>query len=73
MADFAAELFHAKKRHRSRVMVVFEEVQEFCPQVVRGDVARMVGAIESLIKLGRNYGIGAALISQRPQAVNKEI
>jgi hypothetical protein len=73
VADFAEELFHAKKRHRSALMVIFEEVQEFCPQHVTGDAARMVGAIESMIKLGRNYGVGAALLSQRPQAVNKDI
>jgi hypothetical protein len=73
VADFAAELFHAKKRHRSAVMVVFEEAQEFAPQHVRGDVAKMVGAVERLVKLGRNFGVGVTLISQRPQAVNKDV
>jgi hypothetical protein len=73
VADFATELFHAKKRHRSTLMVVFEEAQEFVPQHVRGDMARMVGAVERLVKLGRNYGVGAALLSQRPQAVNKDV
>lgn len=73
VADFAAELFHAKKRNRSALMVVFEEAQEFAPQHVRGDVAKMVGAVERLVKLGRNFGVGATLISQRPQAVNKDI
>lgn len=73
VADFCAELFHAKKRNRSALLVVFEEAQEFVPQHVRGDVAKMVGAVERLIKLGRNYGVGAALISQRPQAVNKDV
>jgi hypothetical protein len=28
---------------------------------------------EDLIKLGRNYGIGATLLSQRPQSVNKDV
>lgn len=73
VADFAAELFHAKKRHRSPLMVVFEEAQEFAPQHVSGDVAKMVGAVERLVKLGRNFGVGATLISQRPQAVNKDV
>jgi uncharacterized protein len=73
VAEFCTELFQAKKRHRSPLLVVFEEAQEFVPQNVRGDSARMVGAVERLIKLGRNYGVGAVLISQRPQAVNKDV
>ena len=72
VADFCRELLHAKKRARSPVLVVYEEAQEFVPQHVRGDQAAMVGAVEKAIKLGRNFGIGAALISQRPQAVNKD-
>lgn len=71
--DFATQLFHRKKTQRSAVHVFFEEAQEFVPQQVRGDVAKMVGAFERLIKLGRNFGIGATLISQRPQAVNKDV
>jgi hypothetical protein len=71
--DFATQLFHRKKTQRSAIHVFFEEAQEFVPQQVRGDVARMVGAFERLIKLGRNFGIGASLISQRPQAVNKDV
>lgn len=73
VADFATEFFHAKKRHRSAVLVVMEEAQEFAPQHVRGDNARMVGAVERMIKLGRNFGIGTAMVSQRPQAVNKDV
>ena len=34
---------------------------------------RMLGAFEDLVRLGRNYGIGVSLISQRPQSVNKEV
>ena len=73
VADFATELLHAKKRARSPLMVVLEEAQEMVPQHVRSDVARMVGAVEKLVKLGRNFGVGTALISQRPQAVNKDV
>jgi hypothetical protein len=73
VAEFCAEVFHAKKRHRSAVMIVFEEAQEFAPQHVSGETAKMVGAVERLIKLGRNFGVGGCLISQRPQAVNKDV
>ena len=71
--DFATQLFHRKKSQRSALHLFVEEAQEFVPQHVRGDVAKMVGAYERLLKLGRNFGIGATLISQRPQSVNKDV
>jgi len=73
VGEFCLELFHAKRRSRSPLHIVFEEAQEFVPQLVRPEVAKMVGAVERLIKLGRNYGVGCSLISQRPQAVNKDV
>jgi hypothetical protein len=73
VTDFAEELMHRKKTNRSAMHVFFEEAQLFIPQQVQGKTARMVGAFEDLIKLGRNYGIGATLLSQRPQSVNKDV
>ncbi len=70
---FAIALHKLKKANRSPVLVVWEECQDFVPQRVMGDQARMVGAMERLIKQGRNFGVGTALISQRPQAVNKDV
>lgn len=72
-ADFAEEFFHRKKTQRSPVHVFVEEAQLFIPQRVGPDEARMVGAFESIVRLGRNYGIGATLVTQRPQSVNKEV
>lgn len=73
VTDFATELLVRKKRNKSPVMVVWEECQDIVPQMVRGDKARMVGAVEALIKKGRNYGVGTFLISQRAAAVNKDV
>lgn len=73
VTDFAEELFHRKKTSRSALHVFFEESQVFVPQKTFKGEERMLGAFEDLIKLGRNYGIGASLISQRPQAVNKDV
>jgi uncharacterized protein len=73
VTDFAEELFHRKKTVRSALHFFCEESQMFIPERGGKDTARMVGAFEDLVKLGRNYGIGASLISQRPQAVNKEV
>lgn len=73
VADFAERLFRRKKTARSPIHIVFEEAQVFAPQRVTPDKARMLGAVEDVVRLGRNYGIGATLISQRPQSVNKEV
>lgn len=72
-ADFAEEFFHLKKTQRSAVHLFVEEAQLFVPQRPGPEEARMLGAYENIIRLGRNYGIGATLISQRPQSVNKEV
>jgi hypothetical protein len=72
-ADFAEELLHLKKSARTPVHIFIEEAQLFIPQFVGKEEARMVGAFEQIVRLGRNYGIGATLITQRPQSVNKEV
>lgn len=73
MTQFAEQLFHRKKAHRSPMHVVIEEAQVFVPQKAFKGEERLLGAMEDLCKLGRNYGIGNTLISQRPQAVNKDV
>lgn len=71
VTDFALNLFQLKKKNRSPLQVIIEEAQEFLPQMVDAGSARMVGAVLRLSKIGRNFGIGVTLISQRPQAVHK--
>jgi hypothetical protein len=70
---FAEQLFHRKKTARTACHLFLEEAQAFLPQMVRGDDARMVGVFEDIGKVGRNYGIGVSILSQRPQAVNKDV
>lgn len=71
-AEFGEAFYEAKKRAISPVHLFIEEAQTFVPQRVQPDEARMLGAFEDIVKLGRNFGIGCTLISQRPQAINKE-
>lgn len=71
--DFAEELFARVKRTRRPLHLFLEECQTFVPQHVDNAKAPMVGAFEDLVKIGRKFGIGASLISQRPQAVNKNV
>jgi uncharacterized protein len=73
VTDFAEVFFRAKKRHPGPVQLVLEESQRYCPQRVMPDQARMLGAVEEIAEVGRNYGIGLHLISQRPQKVNKDV
>jgi hypothetical protein len=74
-AAFGERLWQRKKgeRHPSPLHLVIEESQLIIPQNVQGDTARMVGIFEEIIRLGRNYGIGVSMITQRPQSVNKEV
>lgn len=72
VADFCEQLFDHSKNRRQARMVVFEEAQRFAPQQFKGQ-ERMLGAVEDIVRLGRNYGLGCMLISQRPQSVNKEV
>lgn len=72
---FGIRLWQRKKAESdpSPLHLVIEESQLIIPQMVRGDDARMVGIYEEIIRLGRNYGIGVSMITQRPQSVNKEV
>ena len=69
---FADRFFFRKKAAPSAVHVFIEEAQEFVPQNPQREEARMLHAFTRLEKLGRNFGIGVSLISQRPQEVNKK-
>jgi hypothetical protein len=70
---FAERLFHRKKTSRGPLHLFLEEAQVFIPQRVQKGEERMLGAFESIGKIGRNYGIGITLISQRPQAIHKDV
>ena len=72
VTDFAARFFFLKKSSPSAVHGFIEEAQEFIPQNIQKGEERMLHAMQRMIRLGRNYGIGASLISQRPQDVNKK-
>lgn len=69
---FAQQFFQRKKAAPSAVHLFLEECQEVLPQNAGPNEAEMLGAFERVWKLGRNFGIGGSLISQRPQEVNKK-
>ncbi|MBI3654104.1 MAG: ATP-binding protein [Acidobacteria bacterium] len=71
--EFITRLFERKKARPSAIHLFLEECQEVAPQNPQKDETKKLHAFERLIKLGRNFGIGASLISQRPQEVNKKV
>lgn len=58
---------------RTPVLVVIDECDAFIPQKVMGEDAKSVGAVEDLVRRGRNAGIGVVLISQRAASINKDV
>jgi hypothetical protein len=68
IADYCEAILETDMGGRG-LMTLFEEVQDFVPQIGRPD---SFASIVRLCKLGRASGYGVALISQRPAAVNKE-
>lgn len=73
VTDFAEHFYRAKAQHVSPVLVVLEEADEVVPQRFTGEAARMVGAIERIVKRGRFRGIGTLLVTQRSASLNKDV
>jgi len=71
MTAFASQLY--KVADRTPMHLILEECHEYIPQMVTSADARMVGAWEKLVKLGRFKGIGVSLLSQRAASVNKNV
>lgn len=71
--DFAETFFRTKKNYPGPVQIWLEESQRFVPQKLFTGQERMLGAFEEIAEVGRNYGIGLGLISQRPQKINKDV
>lgn len=70
IAEFAEELLNINNVPRH---VFIEEAHEFVPQRVFGAMSKTFSAVESLVVMGRNKGIGVTLINQRAATVNKDV
>lgn len=70
MTAFAETLY---RKNRQAVHLVLDEADEFAPQRTLGEEARMLGAIEDLVRRGRARGIGVTMITQRPAVLNKNV
>ena len=70
IAEFSEELLNINNTPRH---VFIEEAHEFVPQRVQGAGAKCFSAVESLVVMGRNRGIGVTLINQRAATINKDV
>lgn len=70
VAEFAEELLAINNTPRH---IFVEEAHEFVPQRVFGAMNKVFSAVESLVVMGRNKGIGVTLINQRAATVNKDV
>ena len=75
VCDFSEQLFHRKGEEdlATAVHVFIDEAHRFAPQFVRGDDAKVAGAIGDLVLGGRQAGIGVTLITQRSAKLNKDV
>jgi hypothetical protein len=73
VAEFCEALYGEARKQRKPYMVVFEEAQLFAPQHAARGEERMLGAVTDIVRLGRAYGLGSMLVTQRPQSVSKEV
>ena len=71
VTDFALRLL--AKNGRQPMHVFIEEADAFVPQRPYKGEERMLGAMDRLVRWGRQSGIGATLITQRSAKVNKDV
>lgn len=70
IAEFAEELLKINNTPRH---IFIEEAHEFIPQRVTGALGKCFAAVESLVVMGRNRGLGVTLINQRAATINKDV
>lgn len=70
MANFIERLYH---RNREALHVIIDEADAFAPQRSAPEGARLLGAMEDLVRRGRARGIGCTLITQRPAVLHKDV
>jgi hypothetical protein len=72
-ADFFEALYEGKNRQREPIHLFVDEADLVAPQRVMGEEARMVGAVEDIVRRGRIRGLGVTLITQRSAVINWDV
>lgn len=69
LMDFCNTIFGINDSPR---MLVIDEAPDVLPQKVFGDMAGPYSAVERVIRMGRNKGLGVVIVSQRAATINKD-
>lgn len=70
VADFLERLYRI---NRSPLHLILDEADRWAPQRTYADGARCFGAVDDIVRLGRQRGLGSTLITQRPAVVHKDV
>lgn len=81
MAAFLENLYRMKaiEKYRTPMMLAIDEADAIAPQNVKsygikgGNVERMLGAAEDIVRRGGQRGIGCTLVTQRSAVLNKNV
>jgi hypothetical protein len=75
MTAFLENLYRLKAReaYRTPVMLLVDEADAVAPQKPQRGEERMLGAIEDIVRRGRQRGIGCTLVTQRSAVLNKNV
>ncbi len=73
MLQFCERLFEAKATNKTPLHLMIDEADQYAPQETRegGNLPRLVGAVEDLVRRGRQRGIATSMNTQRPAVLNK--
>jgi hypothetical protein len=63
----------AREAYRTPVMLFVDEADAVAPQKPQRGEERMLGAIEDIVRRGRQRGIGCTLVTQRSAVLNKNV
>jgi len=72
---FLETLYRLKNReqYRTPLMLVVDEADAIAPQRPQPNEARMLGAIEDVVRRGGQRGIGCTFVTQRTAVLNKNV
>lgn len=70
IAEFSEELLHINNTPRH---VFIEEAHEYVPQRIQPGMGKTFAAVEALVTMGRNQGIGVTMLNQRAATINKDV
>jgi DNA helicase HerA-like ATPase len=70
MTPFLETLY---RLNREAMHLFVDEADSIAPQKPFGEEARMLGAMEDVVRRGGIRGIGTTLITQRPAVINKNV